>query len=170
MSTVTGGVNPTISFTLTGQVGTNPLGTIPEVLNFSGNFQPGSLADQIAFIHANTYNFVASTPQTPDLTSLLDIQGNPISFAVVRFFAYRIQASNPLYVLTVGGAGANEWNGRLTSGSKEIWYPSTNGNSGYTIVQAPSLTGMPVNSGSKLLKMDPGTNSVGLVDLIIAGS
>ena len=48
-----------------------------------------------------------------------------------------------------------------------LWYPSTVANDGFQIWQ--SGYGMPVNSGSKNLLLDPGTNAVGNVDILIAG-
>lgn len=170
MSTLQGGCNPNVSFTLTGPVGTNPTGQIPQTMGLVGQFSPGSGADQCNWIHARTYTFVASTPQTIDLTALTDIVGTSFSFAIVRWLCYRIQSTNATYLLTVGGAGTNEWNGWLTSGSKALWYPSSLVNHGFTILQAPSATGMPVSGSSKLFKMDPGSNAVGLVDLMLVGS
>lgn len=171
MSTVSGGVSPNISITQVGQLGLDPGANIPAgVMGLRGFFQSGTLAEQFSLIHSKTYLFAASTPQTINLQGLLDIVGASISLSLVRFFACRIQATNSAYIITAGGAGTNEWNGYLTSGSKEIWYPSTANLDGYTIRQAPSLTGIPVTSSSRLLKLDPGSNAVGNVDIIIAGS
>jgi hypothetical protein len=172
MSIVAGTNTINIAITQAGGLGIAPAtGILPAaVLSLPSSFQSGSLADQFALIHAKTYAFAASTPIILDLTALLDVLGNSISFAAVRFLAYRIQSTNAAYVLTFGGAGANEWNGLLTSGSKIVWQPSTAANAGFSIIQAPSLAGMPVTSASKLLKLDPGANAVGNVDLVIAGS
>jgi hypothetical protein len=170
MSTIQGGCNPNVSFTLTGPIGTNPAGQVPQTMGLVGQFQPGAGADQVNWIHSHTYTFAASTPIPIDLTALVDILGTSFSFAAVRWLLYRIQSTNPAHILTVGGAGANEWNGWLTSGSKALWYPSSAVNHGYQIIQAPSATGMPVSGSSKLFKMDPGANAVGAVDLMIVGS
>jgi hypothetical protein len=170
MANVTGTCNPTISFTQVGQLGTDPAGSIPEALSFRGNFTTsGSALNQVQKIHAKTYTLAASTPQTPDLTSLLDISGATISFTTIDLIAYRIQSVVDTFTVTLGAAGANEWNGWLTSGSKVIAFPSTTVNDGYTIVQAPNTTGMAVGGSSKLLKIDPGTNAVGAFDLILIG-
>ena len=154
MSTLQGGCNPNVSFTLTGQVGTNPSGQVPQTMGLAGQFAPGAAADQVNWLHSRTYNFAASTPQTIDLTALTDVMGTAFSFAAVRWLMYRIQATNAAFVVTVGGAGTNEWNGWLTSGSKALWYPSSALNSGYTIQQAPSATGMPVTGTSRFFKED----------------
>jgi hypothetical protein len=172
MSTVTGGCSPNIAITQVGTLGLDPASNIPAaVLALAGQFTiSGSAADQFNKVHSKTYVFAASTPQTLDLQSLVDVTGAAISFTVIRLFAYRIQATTATFVITEGNAGANEFNGILTSGSKRIWYPSSAGNSGYSIVQAPSTTGIPVSGSSHLLKLDPGTNAVGNVDIVIAGS
>src|SRR4051812_30235926 len=107
MSTVSGGCTPNTSFTILGQLGTNAAGEIPQTLNLKGTLGSGTGADQVSLIHAKTYTFAASTPQTIDLQSLLDIQGNALSFAAVRWLLYRIRATNAAYKLTVGGAGSN---------------------------------------------------------------
>lgn len=172
MSTVTGGASPVISIVQVGQFGLDPAANIPAaILSLRGNFSiSGSGLEQFNKVHAHTYSFAASTPQTPDLQSLLDVAGASISFTVVRLFAYRIQSNASTFVITAGGAGTNEWNGILTSGSKMTWYPSSANLDGYAILQAPSATGVPVSSSSRLFKLDPGTNAVGNVDIIIAGS
>lgn len=170
MSTLEGGVSPQISFTLKTQVGTNPLGGIPEVLNMLAQFGDGTGADQVHLIHAKTYNFLASTPQIPDLQSLLDLSGSSISFTAVRFLAWRIQSMNAAFTIAAGNAGANEWNGRMSTGAIETWYPSSALNHGFTIVTAPSASGIPVTGSSRLWKLDPGANAVGPVDIVIAGS
>lgn len=169
-TSLAGGVNPSISFTLTAPVGTNAAGSIPEVMSLVAQFTDGSAADQCHKIHALTYNLAASTPQTIDLQSLVLLDGTTGSLTVVRFFAYRIQSSNDLFAVTFGGAGSGEWNGWLTNGSKFVGQPSTASNHGFAIVTAPNTTGMAVSGTSHLFKLDPGTNAVGNVDVIIAGN
>jgi hypothetical protein len=168
MSVVSGGGFFNISITQVGAIGVNPGASLTGgQINFKCQYGNGSSINNFALLHVHTYNFAASTPQSIDLTSLLDQVGASISFGMVEFFAYRIQATNPAYVLTVGGAGSNPWNGFLVGAGQMVWQPSTTLNDGFMVLPAPN--GMPVNSGSKILKMDPGTNAVGLVDLIIAG-
>ena len=175
MSVVTGTNITTVSINQVGGLGIAPItGTLAAaVLSLKSSFPTsGSGADQFAFVHAKTYVFSASTPITLNLISgaLLDIVGNPIVFSAVRYFLYRIQSQVATFLLTAGNAGTNPWNARLVGTSTELWYPSSAGNDGFTIVQAPSVTGMPVSSGSCQLMLDPGTNAVGNVDIIIAGS
>jgi hypothetical protein len=175
MSIVTGTNLATISINQQGALGiapvTNPLPAA--VLSLKSSFPAsGAGADQFAFVHAKTYVFAASTPITLNLFTgaLLDIVGNPIVFSAVRYFLYRIQSQIATFLIAAGGASTNPWNARLVGTSTELWYPSSANNDGFTIIQAPSVTGMPVSSGSCQFKLDPGTNAVGNVDIIIAGS
>lgn len=173
MSVVIGTNTANISINQQGGIGISPAtGNLPAAsLSLRSSFPTsGTGADAFSLVYAKTLVFAASTTQNLNLQSLLDVLGNAISFAAIRFLAYRIQATNPAFVITAGGAGTNEWNGRLTSGSKEIWYPSTANNDGFTIIQAPAATGMPVTSSSCQFLLDPGANAVGNVDLVIAGS
>jgi len=168
MSVVSGGANVSISITQTGQIGVNQATPLSGgVLSFRSAFTNGSAPNQFALLSPQTYNFLASTPQTLDFTSMLDQLKATITFAMIEFLAYRIQSQNAAFTLLAGGAGANEWDGITTSGSKAIWYPSTALNDGFAVMQFPN--GIPVNAGSKLLKLDPGANAVGLVDIIVAG-
>ena len=172
MSVVTGANFANLSISQAGGLGVAPqTGTLAAaLLSLRSSFPAsGAGADQLALVHSRTYTFAASTPITLDLTALADVLGAAISFSAVRLLAWRVQSATAGYALTVGGAGSNEWDGFLTSGSKVVWQPSSAGNDGFGIVQAPGA-GMPVTSTSRLLKLDPGSNAVGAVDLIIAGS
>lgn len=173
MSVVTSTNTLTTSINQVGGLGIAPVtGTLAAaVLTLKSSFPAsGSGADQFALVHAKTYVFAASTLITINLQSVLDIVGSSISFSAVRYFLYRIQSQNPAFTITAGNAGSNPWNARLLGSSTELWYPSSANNDGFTIIQAPSVTGMPVTSGSLNIKLDPGANAVGNVDIIIAGS
>jgi hypothetical protein len=137
------------------------------VLTLKSQFGNAASIDNFNLLHATRYNFAASTPELPDLTSLLDQKGNAIGFAQVLYFLYRIQSTNAAFTIAAGGAVTNPWNGFLVGAGQMTWQTSTAKNDGFMILQAPN--GMAVNSGSKVLKLDPGTNAVGFVDIIIAG-
>ena len=169
MSTATGSCSPSVNLTQTSTVGVGSSVQIPIQLNLRGNFRvSGTALDQLDTIHAKTYALAASTPQTIDLMALADVLGNAISFARIDLIAIRVQDQVDGQVLLVGGAGTGEFDGFLTSGGKLTVFPSTATNDGYFILQAPNATGMPVGSGSHLLKLDPGANAMS-VDLIIGG-
>ena len=175
MATVTGQVTPSLNFTQTPAAGFLAGVQVPANKTIQAIFKTaGVIADQVDTLYANTLTFVASTPQTIDLTTLTDILGNAITFARVRLIAIRVNSTTDGQNLLVGGAGANEWDGFLTSGAKITVFPSTAAsggglnNSGFFILAAPNTTGAVVNSGSKLLKLDPGSNAF-TVDILIAG-
>jgi hypothetical protein len=174
MSVVTGTNTINVSINQQGGLGVAPAtGILPAaVLALRSSFPTsGTGADSFALCHANPYVFAASTPQTINLNSLLDIKGNAISFSVVRYFAYQIVSSNPAFTLLAGDATTNPWIGILaTATSQMIWYPSSGNNDGFMVVQAPSATGIPVSPTNCNLLLNPGSNPVGTVNIIIAGS
>jgi hypothetical protein len=171
MATVKGGCSPVISFTQFAAIGATPADDTPvAVLALRGAFNAsGVAADQCDLIYARPLTFVASTPQTLDLTALTDPAGNAISFARVRFLAIRIRDTTAGHVLLVGGAGTNEWGGFLSSGAILTVFPSTAANDGFFLLPAPNTTGIVVSGTSKLLKLDPGAVALGIVDVVIAG-
>lgn len=169
-SSVAGGCQPTINFTQTSTVGVGSSVNLPILLALKSTFrQSGALLDQCNLIHAKTYTFAASTPQTLDLKALTDVLGNAIVFARVRLVAIRVQAQTDGWLLLVGAAGTNEWDGLTSASGTVTVYPSTAINDGFAIWQMPNATGAAVGSSTHLLKLDPGTNALGPVDVIIAG-
>ena len=128
----------------------------------------GTAADQCQLVHNKTYTFVASTPQTIDLQSLLDVNGTSISFSAVRMLAIRVNATTDGQVLLVGNAGANEWDGITSSGGKVVVYPSSGVNDGFMLFQMPNTTGAVVTGTTHLLKLDPGSSAF-TADVLIVG-
>jgi hypothetical protein len=127
----------------------------------------GSLADQIDGLYYAQLTFVASTPQTLDLTTLTDPLGNSLgSIARVRFVGIKVNWTTNGVPLIVGGAGANEWNGFLSNGGTIKVYPSSANNDGFFLLSAPQTTAVTVSGTSKLLKLDPQT-AAGTVDIIL---
>jgi hypothetical protein len=129
----------------------------------------GVTADSCDLLHIKTYSLVASTPQTIDLTALIDVFGNAVSFAKVRLFLIRINATTDAYTVLMGNAATNPWNAIVSGTATITIYPATANNDGYMTFTAPNTTGMPVSGGSKSIKFDPGANAVSF-DLIIAGT
>ena len=84
MSVVTGNSQVNISVTQTGTLGVSPGTPLPAGLNLKSNFVNASAQDSFAFVHSHTYNFAASTPQTINLQSLLDMLGATFSLTVSR--------------------------------------------------------------------------------------
>jgi hypothetical protein len=169
MAVITGGVPSTATASFNAKVasgylaGTNLPITPARIQSY---FASGTLLDQIDGLSPMLLTFVASTPQTLDLTALTDALGTAITTARVRFVLFKNLATTDGYNLTVGGAGANEWNGPLSSGGKLTVGPSTASNDGFALLSAPHTTGYPVSGTSKLLKLDPGANAFQSVILI----
>ena len=128
----------------------------------------GVLADQVDLISVNTYTFVASTPQTKDMTTdLTDIQGTVIVPARARLLAFRPKWTTDV-PLVIGDSVTNEWDGFLSAAGTLKIFPSTTNNDGWTVISAPQTLGIPITSTSKTLKFDPQT-AAGDVDFIFAG-
>jgi hypothetical protein len=141
---------------------------IPETL--SANFGNGSGTDQINYVACTTVSLAGSTT-TVDLTSMTDIQGSAVNFAKVRFLIIKNNATTDGYTLLVGGNGSNPWAGFLTTTSKLTVFPgtTTNPNGGFVILSMPSATPAAVSGTSKLLLLDPGSNTF-TVDIIACGA
>lgn len=178
-STVTGQCQTNAQFQLTPQAGVLAGQQLPLGINLAAAFRKSGVAqDQCDSIHIKRYTFAASTPQTIDLQSLANIlaDGATVSLAKVRLIAIKVHWTTDAANLLVGGAGANEWDGFLSSGGKLTVAPSSPGvaagstaNDGYFALAAPNLAGIPVTSTSHLLKLDPGTQA-GDVTILIAGT
>lgn len=126
----------------------------------------GVLADQIDNIHAKTYTFVASTPQSIDLTTITDIIGNTITAKRVRLLAIKVKWTTDV-PLIVGNSGTNDFEAFVGAGGTFKVYPSSANNDGFAIFTCPQTLGAPtIDSTHKILKLDPQT-AAGDVDVII---
>lgn len=132
--------------------------TIADV-RLKSDLTTGTLADQVDGRADLLLTFVASTPQTIALNTLVDIYGAALTVARVRYLAFKILATTDGFNLLVGGAASNEWVGFLPAGSKMTVFPSSAKNDGFTIISAPGTTAMQVTGGSFNLKLDPGANA-----------
>jgi hypothetical protein len=167
MAQITGGLSTFASFTAKATTGYQTGTAIPiSPARLFSTFTAGLAADQLDNLAPILLTFVASTPQTIDLTALSDVLGLAITAARVRFILIRNLSTTDGFNLLVGGAGTNEWNGPLSSGGKLTVGPSSAGNDGAVLLSAPNTTGYPVSSTSKLLKLDPGANAFQAIVLI----
>jgi hypothetical protein len=141
--------------------------SVPMVLRTVFNVS-GALADQCNKLHLKQYTLVASTPQNIDLQSLVDPSGATVSLGAVRVLALRNNATTDGWVLLVGAAGSNEWDGVVSNAGTLTVYPSSAANDGFTVFQIPNTTGAVVDGTHHLLKLDPGSHSF-TVDVLIAG-
>lgn len=128
----------------------------------------GVAADQVNLIYAATLTFLASTPQTLDLTALTDPIGGVVNFARVRFLVLRVNSTTNGAMLTLGAAATNEWTGMLAAASGLKVLAATTGNDGFFVICAPNTTGYPVSGTSKNLLLTPSAHAF-TVDILIAG-
>jgi hypothetical protein len=170
MALVTANNNVSVQINQALSFGIGQTSTLPVAASFRTTFNvSGVLADQCDLLHAKTYTLVASTPQTIDLTALLDPVGAAVVFARVRLVAIRVKSITDGAVLLLGASGANDWTGLVSTAGTVKVYASSALNDGFTIFQMPNTTGAVVTSaGQRLVKLDPGTNAM-LVDILIAG-
>lgn len=170
MSNVTGSIKGVATFSQTPATG--PLAGNP--LNFGPTFNTlfrtsGTLLDQCDQAYVATLTFVASTPQTLDLTSLADVLNNAVSFARVRGIAIRCNSTTDAASLTVGSAGTNEWNAFLSaSGTLKIPAGTATPNDAWFALTAPNTTGFVVDSTHKALKLLPSAHAF-TADIVIVG-
>lgn len=169
-ATVAGTSSHTISFTQTPSTGFLSGVNLPITSSLRTVFRTsGVSADQVDGIFAKTITFVASTPQSIDLTNITDVLGNTITAARVRFISVKVKWTTDAKPLTIGNSGANDWLGICGSATSTVLvYPSSTTNDGYTIWAMPQTTGAATIDGThKIIKLDPGT-AAGDVELIIA--
>lgn len=115
--------------------------------------QSGVAADQVDGCYYGQLTLVAATPQTVDVRALTDVLGNSLVPARARVVIFKWYCPTDTDVATVGGAGANEWDGFLSSGGTISVFPSSAKNDGYFILTAPQTTGIPITATSHLLKV-----------------
>jgi hypothetical protein len=131
------------------------------------NFGSGYGVDQLDGVSAQILTLAASTPQTVNLfTSLVDLLGNAISPARIKFLAFKNLSTTDGQNVLVGDAGSNEFDGFLSASSKLTIFPSSPLNDGFTVINAPNATGMPITSANANLKFDPGANAINLVLIV----
>lgn len=127
-------------------------------------FLNGTGVDQIDGFSGLLLNLVAGTPQDINISTLTDPFTNPLTVARVPYFAAKNLSSVDGQVMKIGGAGAGEWDGFLSSGGKLSVFPSSPLNDGFLELCAPGLTANPVNSGgsgSIALNWTPVTGATG---------
>ena len=127
----------------------------------------GTAADKVDGLYFTTLTFVASTPQTLDLTTLTDVLTASITNVRVRFIAIKVKWTTDNVPLLVSPGVTNGWTGFLATGSVMSVFPSSSNNDGFFVLQAPQTTGIVVDSTHKTMTLNPQT-AAGTVDVIIA--
>lgn len=128
----------------------------------------GVTADQVDKIHAKTYSFTASTSQTINLQSLLDIEGGTFSLARVRVLAIRVKSTTDGAYLSVEPDATNGWdNSLLLPGGFRVLAKTTT-NDGFVVFVAPNTTGYEVDASNRVILLTPSAHAFD-VDVVIAG-
>ncbi len=144
--------------------------SLPAALSFALNYTnatTGALTcDQM---HAKVYSLLVSTPQTIDLTSLTDLNGNAMNFARVRDIVFYNPNATVTHTVTVYAGASNGW----------AYLPATPGltvlaNGGMVWLHDPNsatgIIGMVTSGSSKTITMDPGALATALSVYIIGNS
>jgi hypothetical protein len=174
MATVTGSntISLNLSQTLAYGVGQSTTLSAPIIIRSVFNAS-GNALNQCDLLYCTTLTFAASTPQSLNLASLLDIFGGTVDFARIRLLAIRNNSTVDGAILQVGASGTHDWPGLTSSAATATVnvYPSAAGspaNDGFTVFQMPNTTGALVTSTTNILKLDPGANAF-TADILIAG-
>lgn len=130
------------------------------------NYAPGTAADQLDGVSYVLMTLLASTPQTIDLTALVDVFGVAITAARVRFLASKnLTGTDGIYTL-IGNNGSNDWLGMLSAtGTARLWTSSPL-NDGLLLWNAPNTTAGVVDATHKIIKYDPGTTAQTVLAII----
>jgi len=108
---------------------------------------------------------LVATTAVIDLTALLDEWGTAINFARVKGIVIYNFATTPGFVLKVGAAGTNPWDGlAVTAASDKFKVPPGYLNGpvvvpGFVMVGAPDAAGLVVGT-PKNIQLDSGANTV----------
>lgn len=167
MAVVTGTVQLVTGFNQTNTSGLVTTQTLPASISLTTQYANGTGAGQINLIYAKQLIFVASTPQTLDLTTLLDLSGASVNFARVRELVVQVVTATSGFNAILGNAASNAfaafWG---ATGTDTVFAGSIRYFTDPTSVGAG--VGAVTSGTSKSLKIDPGSNALTL-NLLIAG-
>jgi hypothetical protein len=167
MAVVTGSPQLIVGFNQTVTAGLIQTQTLPAGISLTTQYTNGTGAGAIDLVYAKQLTLVASTPQTLDLTSILDLSGATISFARVREMVLQVVTATSGYKVTIGAAASNPWAPFWgTTGTDIVFGGSTRYFTDPTSIGAG--IGAVTSGTSKSLKLDPGSNTI-VCNLIIAG-
>lgn len=131
------------------------------------SWSAGTGSGQYDLLHVKAYSLAISTPQTIDLTAIVDLSGATVNMARVRawaFYPLSTASGADLVVDTTGSNGFKGFSG--ASGAKRTVYANLSATSGPynydSVMDAYSVGGSvgAVTSGtSKNVVLDPGANT-----------
>lgn len=167
-STVSGTTSVSVNITdvsTTGLAGTSQATATINLGSTTTQWTAGSsnAAGTCDIVYSHHFTLAAS-PTSINLQSLAGPNGETFVCAHVRFIALRITSLDGK-TLAIGAAGSNEFDGFLGNGDLFTAYPG----SPYILLNAPLATAPVVDSTHRLIKVDPGANTVD-VDVVILGN
>lgn len=167
MAVVTGLSQINVGFNQAVSAGLVKAQTLPAALALTANYTNGTGANQIDLLYAKQLTFVASTPQTLDLTAISDLAAATANMARVREFLLQVVTATVDFDIILGAAASNAWAPLWgATGTQEVFAGTCYYFSDPTTVG--SGKGAVTSGTSKNLKLDPGSNIV-VANLIIAG-
>jgi hypothetical protein len=167
-ATIKGGVQPAFGFIQTPATGFLSGVPLPINLAVGVNYGNGTTVDNADLVAVKTFTFVASTPQTIDLTAMTDVQGNAVAFAKVVLVAVRMEGTADASTLTLSPNGTSGW-AALTSANLILHAATTaNPNGSFLLMATPALTGWAVDSTHKALDFTPSAHAF-TATLVVVG-
>ena len=83
--------------------------------------------------------------------------------------AFRNKSAADGHVLLVGGAASDAFEGWISTAGTITVYPASAVNDGWVVFTAPNTTGIVVGGSAYNLKLNPGTYSDIVADVVILG-
>jgi hypothetical protein len=164
--------NVVLNANFTEQVTSGVLATqnLPVPITQTVSYTNGTGAQQVDTIYGSKQTLTASTPVTLDLTSLTDPAGVSITFARVREFIVQVTDTTAAHSVAVEQGASNgvvflnssAINVQPKGGMISLRDPQSTGGS--------SSVGWYVDSTHKTVKLDPGSNTVTGVNILIVGT
>lgn len=141
--------------------------TLPASIAVTTQYGNGTGAGQIDLLYARQLTFAVSTPQTLDLTAIIDLAGATVNFARIRELIIQVVTTTSGVKLTAGAAASDPWAALWgTTGTNIIPAGTTYRFSDPTSVG--SGVGAVTSGTSTDLKLDPGA-AIQTVNILIAG-
>jgi hypothetical protein len=142
----------------------------PLVYNLSAVFASGTGSGQCDKLFHDTRTLTTGASEDLDLAgSLLDFQGNAITFAKVKFIL--IHNKSTTRTLTVGGAASNQFINWVGNANDVINLPpSTTGAPSVLLLLAPASGYAVTAATGDLLKITNDSGASAVYDIIIAGT
>ena len=164
---VVGNVTRNLSFTESVTTGVLATQNIPVPITQSVAYTNGTGIRAVDTIYGKQLTLAATTT-TLDLTSLTDPAGNTVNFARVREFSVQVVTPTVGYSVSIYKGASNGWSFLPASTGPIIVQPnggmfgmsdatSTGGSAGYL-----------VSGSSKMVVLDPGSNTI-IINIIIVG-